>query len=250
MSAELLATRLQGASGLVFGCYLTSHMVNVALGTLGPRYFDAYMSVARSIYQHPVVEVGLAAALVVHIVAGIARTTLTRQARVAWQIMVRRGTGYVLAGLVVGHVYSTRIAVLLGEYAPLTFDRLAVTTHRLASYITFAVCGVVHAAFSVGPAVRATEQLLLSAARTWTSPSSGSSSPPSVTRGKEDGWRLPLRNGVPLAVTGVAAVLVTLGVGALSGWFFPVAPEYGGDFGHHFTVMVGGMLRGTWMWRD
>jgi len=70
---SLSLRRVQAASGLVFFLFASLHLLNTALGALGPDACNGFQRSLRRVYQHPALELGLVLApLVVHVAASVA----------------------------------------------------------------------------------------------------------------------------------------------------------------------------------
>ncbi|KAI9224631.1 hypothetical protein BC828DRAFT_372840 [Blastocladiella britannica] len=112
---------LQHATGMFLAPYVGLHLLNHSL-TLIPS--DTPFSVAngftvavRELYQHPIIEPIGAAAIAVHVAAGMYRFAAVRGLRVGFSRNTpgywTRASGLFLASVIVGHVYFTRIAALM-----------------------------------------------------------------------------------------------------------------------------------------
>ena len=139
--------RVQGASGLVFGAFLAQHLVtNSVISLMGASDYNHFVTLARAVYQHPMVEVGILGSIVVHLGASVGRWVCQRKFRaqqpkatVAAAAAVKarhaaaseaglppsvlptflrtrdglhRASGYYLATFIAGHVIATRVPKL------------------------------------------------------------------------------------------------------------------------------------------
>jgi hypothetical protein len=127
--------KLQAASGLTFGCFLIGHLVchyslsfgwDIAIGNLH-RF--------RAVYQHPIVEVGLLLATVLHMVsntviilnrgkvdAKVKKDGGQEPAAGSLELKGHRYTGFFLSFAIFGHVGATRIASLFILRDPSEYD--------------------------------------------------------------------------------------------------------------------------------
>ena len=100
--------RVQRASALVFLLFLSLHLVNTALAVAGPAAYDRFQSVARILYQHPLLEwLLIFLPLTVHAACGVWRlrhgSTPKTPARRA-----HRYAGILLLVVVGLHILATR----------------------------------------------------------------------------------------------------------------------------------------------
>lgn len=215
MTHKTLA-RWQAISGLVFGVFLTLHLLNLMASVFGPGLYDAFALRVRPLYQQPLVEVGvLLTALVVHIVVGVLRIRARppqRPGTTAWSRLplrtrVHRVSAYFLLLVIVGHVSATRLPAVLADVA-VDFTALSYTMQALPwlfypYYIALGLCGLYHGGYGVHQALRTL----------------GVGLPP-IARLRPWLW-------VPLLI---AAALVVLGVLSLGGLLYPVADPSDTDF--------------------
>lgn len=212
-SARLV--RIQAASGLVFAVFGGLHLVNTALGALGPGAYNGFQRALRPIYQYPLIELSLILVpLVVHAAASIARMRARRSTAghpPSAKLRAHRLSGWFLLAVMVGHVFATRGPAVLRDALP-EFEGVAFTFQFMPGYFypyytLLALSGVVH--------------LLIGA-------------PMALAR---LGVRVPevLRRGRgSQLVLGAACAAVLLGVAGLGGLLFPVADVAS----HPFVVVV------------
>ena len=83
--------RAQAFSGVVFGIFLAAHLINTWLAAVGATYYDGFQSAARTVYQHPVLELIILVALGVHIAAAVVRWITEPKARAGSPGSERKG---------------------------------------------------------------------------------------------------------------------------------------------------------------
>lgn len=151
---------VQAISGLAFFVFAAGHFVNTMAAALGADAYDGFQARARVLYQSPIIEIGLFAALTVHIVAAVLAMRARRgQPRATGAGRVHRYAGRILALAIVGHVACTRGPSLLADVYP-GFSGIAYTIIQLpaVSYPYFALliaCGILHAGYGAWKAVGA-----------------------------------------------------------------------------------------------
>ena len=144
---------LQVWSGVLFALFLTVHLTNLAVATLGAARYDEVQTGLRRAYQSPVLELVLVLGpLLVHAAAGALR--LLRRVRAApvaapsWRTRLHRWSGAVLLVFFLGHVTATRGASALYGVFP-RFEGVAFTLRWVPAYFwpyytLFALAGLVH----------------------------------------------------------------------------------------------------------
>jgi len=169
--------RVQAASGLIFATFLAVHLATTFSAIFSPDAFTAVQRTMRIGYQFVVLEIGIAAAVLVHIVAGIKRwRRLGPQAGRARRL--HRWTAVFLALVIFEHVTGTR-GLNLYSGADTGFGAVSFTLHWFPEwfapyYLVLGSAGIFHALyggltalsrFGWHPAIR----LRGSAALWWTS---------------------------------------------------------------------------------
>ena len=113
--------RLQAASGSLFAIFLLVHVLNTSAASLGPTAYDDVQTVARGVYQHPAIELGLIALpLLAHAWAALVRLRRSgfRRPNQSTRARLHRFTGYYLLLVVGGHVWATRGPSLFLDFHP------------------------------------------------------------------------------------------------------------------------------------
>jgi succinate dehydrogenase/fumarate reductase cytochrome b subunit len=160
--------RVQAASGLALAVFVALHLFNFALASLGPAAYDQVQRALRPVYQFPLFELlALAAALVVHVSAGLLRMRERRRrrapetsaARVGWGLRLHRLSAYYLAVVVLGHALATRLPSLVfgvwPESSGVAFSLWWMPLFFYPYYFLLALCGLYHALYGSGMAARA-----------------------------------------------------------------------------------------------
>lgn len=158
MNNKTLA-QTQAVSGLVFSLFLLVHLTNTAFAIIGPDLYDRFQMAARGIYQWPVLELGLIAALLVHVVTGILRMRARRgsKAKPPLRLRLHRYAAYYLAIFVFGHIAATRLPAVLAD-APPFFDGVSFSLHFLPwffypYYALLGIAGLYHAFYGIPTAL-------------------------------------------------------------------------------------------------
>ena len=100
--------KIQAATGIVFFAFLALHLTNTWLATFGAGVYDGVQSTLRLIYQAPVVEALVLAALLLHIAVGLYRRWREGPGSTALRARLHRYTGWGLALVIGGHVFAVR----------------------------------------------------------------------------------------------------------------------------------------------
>jgi succinate dehydrogenase/fumarate reductase cytochrome b subunit len=124
--------RIQAVSGLLFSLFALVHLSNTALAVLGPDVYDGFQSSVRRVYQWPLLELSLVAALVVHIVSGLLRMRGRRgsKAKPPLRLRLHRYAAYYLAIFVFGHMAATRLPAVMAD-APPFFGGVSFSLHYM-----------------------------------------------------------------------------------------------------------------------
>lgn len=151
----------QAVSGLLFSLFLLVHLTNTALAVIGPDQYNRFQAAARGVYQWPLLELGLIAALTVHIVTGILRMRARRgsKAKPPLRLRLHRYAGYYLAVFVFGHIAATRLPAVLAD-APPFFGGVSFSLHFLPwffypYYALLGIAGLYHAFYGIPVALGA-----------------------------------------------------------------------------------------------
>ncbi|HSN84915.1 MAG TPA: hypothetical protein VLS88_20205 [Polyangiales bacterium] len=158
MNNKTLA-QTQAVSGLLFSLFLLVHLTNTALAVIGPEQYDRFQTAARGIYQWPLLELGLIAALIVHVVTGILRMRARRGSKATPPLRLRlhRYAAYYLAVFVFGHIAATRLPAVLAD-APPFFGGVSFSLHFLPwfffpYYALLGIAGLYHAFYGIPAAL-------------------------------------------------------------------------------------------------
>jgi len=150
--------RAQAASGLVFSIFLATHLVNTAIGALGPASYDGAQAVLRRGYQAPVIElVAVLGALLVHMGFGV--VAMARRGRTVFRappsplLTWHRISGWFLLTFALGHVTATRgsswIAGVAPGFAGVAWTFEWVPAYFIPYYLGLGLAGVVHGCVGV-----------------------------------------------------------------------------------------------------
>ncbi len=99
---------LQAVTGLIFAAFLALHLVNTWLASFGAATYNITQSSLRTVYQSPLLEPLILAALLVHIVVGLIRRKREGSGPAGPRARWHRYTGYGLAVLIGGHILAVR----------------------------------------------------------------------------------------------------------------------------------------------
>ena len=127
--------KMSAASGLAFGVFLVMHLISHYMLNLGYDKAQETMVTFRSIYQNPLFEVGLMAALVTHMYSNtclyLGRSKINAKAKKekdgktpagSAELTAHRIAGYILSMSIVGHVFATRLGAVLMLPDPSVYD--------------------------------------------------------------------------------------------------------------------------------
>lgn len=142
--------RIQAISGLYFAAFLTLHMAATISAVFGEAAFTFVQHAGRRLYQLPIVELGLIAALAMHLVSA---WKLRNRARGAVRSHTRRRlhryAGVYLVLFVAGHALATRGVSLAGNvdsgFDAVAFSIAWVPAWFLPYYFLLAMAGLYHA---------------------------------------------------------------------------------------------------------
>ncbi len=212
---NLTLVRTQAVSGLLFSLFLLVHLTNTALAVIGPGAYDRFQTVARGVYQWPLLEVSLIAALTVHVIAGILRIRArpSSKSKPPLRLRLHRYAGYFLALFVFGHIAATRLPALLAD-APPFFGGVSFSLHFMPwvfgpYYAMLGICGLYHGFYGIPVALAAL----------------GLQAPRSIRRGP--GFWIPVAAGAAIVVTAL------LGFG---GFLYPIPDPFDNDFARAYEA--------------
>jgi succinate dehydrogenase/fumarate reductase cytochrome b subunit len=150
--------RWQAASGLVFGVFLTLHLITTSSAMAGT--YDGVLGALRRIYRpHIVVEVLLiGVSALVHVACGLLRWWERRQrgsGKPGWRVRLQRWTGYTLLVIYFGHVFATRVMPAgTADQSYLAYSLLTWPVFMIPYYVVFGVAGAIHLCLGVASAVQ------------------------------------------------------------------------------------------------
>lgn len=151
--------RWQELTGLVFGFFALTHLFNHALASFGKGYWESFRNATSAVYQHPLIELLIFASLTGHLslalLQALSRPNFLQLSnlfgananRIEWQ----RVTGWLLASVILGHVFFTRALPLLYrlengvEFGGLTYTLASTPIVFYPYYIAFSLAAVYHA---------------------------------------------------------------------------------------------------------
>ena len=145
--------RIQAFSGSIFLVFALVHLANAAMAARGVDAYQGWLGAARTIYQQPIVEIGLLMLpLAVHWSAGLLRLRRSgfRRRNRSLRARLHRYSGWFLLAFVWGHVLATRAPSLLAD-VEVGFSTISYTFAWLPAwfypyYATLALCGLYHGA--------------------------------------------------------------------------------------------------------
>ncbi len=109
MDLAALSRRLRLWSGLVLFAYLTTHLLNHALGIISLDAAEAGRRVFLAFWRHPIGTALLVPSLVVHVALVLRAVYQRRHLRMPrWEI-IRLGLGLVMPVLLLPHIFGTRV---------------------------------------------------------------------------------------------------------------------------------------------
>ncbi len=100
--------KIQAITGLLFASFVTVHLLNTWLASLGPTAYDGVQAALRQVYQFLPVEVSLLLALLIHVVVGVMRMVKEPKRKLTVRARIHRYTGYFLMLVIGGHILAVR----------------------------------------------------------------------------------------------------------------------------------------------
>ncbi|MGD8418411.1 MAG: hypothetical protein PVH91_15225 [Pseudomonadales bacterium] len=188
--------QIQAGTGLAFAVFLSLHLVNTWLATLGPGAYDRVQTVLRYVYQFAPFEALLLAALSVHAVCGVLRMVQEPRRPRSARARAHRWAGVFLLVVIGGHILAVRGASWFYGVYPgfegLAFSISAVPGYFYPYYFLLAVAGLYHGLNGTGIALARLGRPV----------------------------RLETRTLTRTAATG--ALLTVLALGGFGGWYYDV----------------------------
>lgn len=208
--------QIQAATGLLFAVFLTLHLANTWLASLGPGAYDGAQGVLRSFYQFAPFEALLLAALSVHALVGVLRIVIEPKRLLSTRARWHRYAGFFLLVVIGGHILAVRGSSWFYDVYPgfegLAFSISAVPGYFYPYYFLLALAGLYHGLNGVG----------IAASRL--------------------GRPLPMRGATLGRATAAGAVLTVLALGGLGGWFYDVGDVSSSGFAVLTTRIAGEVL--------
>ena len=141
-------TMVQAWSGLIFATFLSVHLLNLALATLGPGLFDSVQAILRQFYQFLPIEVVILGTLTVHLIVGLMRMRRRVHASLSTRARWHRYAGLFLALVIVGHVLAVRGSSwfydVYPQFAGLAFSVQFAPGYFVPYYFLLALAGTYH----------------------------------------------------------------------------------------------------------
>ncbi len=203
--------QIQAVTGLIFALFLTLHLANTWLATLGAGVYDGVQGLLRQFYQFAPFEALILAALAVHLVAGVLRIFIEPKRELTRRARWHRYAGLFLLIFIGGHITAVRGSSwfydVYPEFAGLAFSIEAVPAYFYPYYFLLGVAGLYHMLNGVG-----------------------------IAAGRLGIGRLPLLSTPMLSTpmlgraTIAGSVLTLLALGGLGGWYYDVGNVGESDF--------------------
>lgn len=147
----------QAITGLFFLTFLLIHLANTWLASFGSEAYDGAQKVLRTVYQHPVIEIMLLAAIGLHIVVGVLRRLREKGQATTGRAKWHRITGYGLTVVIGGHILAVRGSSwfygVYPEFAGLAFSIDYAPWYFFPYYFLLATGGFYHGINGAGIAL-------------------------------------------------------------------------------------------------
>lgn len=218
--ADRRLLRVQALSGAVFLVFVIAHLGNTIAAARGIDAYAGWLGAARSLYQHPVVEIGgLVVPLAVHWTAAVMRLRRDgfRRRNRSLRARLHRYSGYYLLVFIWGHFLATRGPSLFAG-VEVGFSTISYTFAWLPAwfypyYAGLALSGLYH---GLNGALLAASIF-------------GARVPRGLRYGP--GFWLPF---------GAAAVMTLLGIAGLAGLLYDIPDPYASEYGRWMQSLTGG----------
>lgn len=140
--------QIQAVTGLVFAVFVTLHLTNTWLATLGPGVYDGVQSQLRQFYQFAPFEALFLAALAVHVISGLLRIIVEPKRELTSRARWHRYAGLFMLLFIGGHITAVRgpswFFSVYPEFSGLAFSISAVPGYFYPYYFLLAVAGLYH----------------------------------------------------------------------------------------------------------
>jgi hypothetical protein len=155
--------KIQALSGAFFGLFAVVHLFNQAVAHLGVETYTNVQHKLRTVYQNPILEPLIFASLGVHMLANtiiiIRRWRRESDPKAVRSLTlsqkIQRWCGYLMAFLIVGHVFQTRFQQtffdpkLDGDFALITYSLVYTGDVFYAYYFLFGSLGLFHLSYGL-----------------------------------------------------------------------------------------------------
>ncbi len=139
---------LQAGTGALFAIFVTVHLINTWLASLGAGAYDGVQHYLRTVYQFPPFEALILAALTTHLVVGLLRIWQEPPRQLNLRARLHRYAGFFLAIFIGGHILAVRGSSWFYDVYPgfsgLAYSISAVPLYFYPYYFLLAVAGFYH----------------------------------------------------------------------------------------------------------
>lgn len=205
--------RLQAISGIVFGAFLATHLVNTWMAAFSPAAYDGAQALLRVVYQSRLLEPLIFGALALHVIAAVLRKRAGRPAPATRRARWHRNAGVFLAVFVGGHIVAVRGASAFADvfpgFAGLSFTLEYVPGYFYPYYLLFGSAALYHGI----------NGLAIAAARL--------------------GWRVPLEGRMLAGATLAGTALMLIALLGFGGVLYAVADPYDNDYARLVLGLLG-----------
>jgi succinate dehydrogenase/fumarate reductase cytochrome b subunit len=146
--------QIQAGTGLLFAVFLTLHLVNTWLASLGPAAYDAAQGILRQFYQFAPFEAMFLAALMVHLISGVLRIFSEPKRTLSHRARWHRYAGLFLLVFIGGHILAVRGSSIFYDvypgFAGLAFSIEVAPGYFYPYYFLLALAGLYHGLNGIG----------------------------------------------------------------------------------------------------
>lgn len=214
LRADAALRRAQALSGVIFGTFLAAHLANTWVAAISPELYDGTQRILRAVYQQPLVEAVLLAALGVHLVVAILRKRAGRPAPQTVRASWHRNAGIFLAVFIAGHVLAVRgpswFAGIHPGFAGMSFTLAWLPEYFYPYYFLLGTAGLYHGLHGLG-----------------------------VAAGRF-GWRLRVSARTAWCATAAGGIVLALALLGFGGVWYEVIDPFDNDFARLVTGIAGG----------